>query len=226
MTSAGAVLLWGARSQARIVEAILRRDGVRDLIMFDHSLTAPNFPTAARFVWRPEDLGRLMLDCAEVVVCIGGKNGAQRAALSEAFRDRFGLTPRSVISPLATIDPEAEIASGVQILMAACVGLAARIGAFTIVNSNATVDHECQIGAGVHIMGGASLAGRTTLGNHVTVGTNATVLPNLTVGAGAQVGAGALVRLDVGENEVVIGMPARLLRIEPPTVDLSVFNAI
>lgn len=226
MAKGGAVLLWGARSQARIVEALLRREGVRDIVLFDHSLTAPNFPTASRFAGRPEDVRRLLPDCAEAVVCIGGRHGAQRAALGEGLRDRFGLSPRSVISAQATVDPEAELAEGVQILMGACIGLAARIGAFTIVNTNATVDHECLVGSGVHMMGGAAIAGRVTIGDYATVGTNATVLPDVTIGVGGQVGAGALVRRDTGRNEVVVGLPARRLRTEPPVVDLSILNAI
>ena len=75
-------------------------------------------------------------------------------------------------------------------------------------------------------MGGAAVAGRVNVGDAATSGTNATILPDMSVGAGAPVGAGALIRKNVGENEVVVGVPARYLRTEPPVVDLSVFNAI
>lgn len=226
MARGGAVLLWGAKSQARIVEALLRREGVRDIVLFDYSLTAPDYPTVARFACRPEKLRLFLPDCAQAVVCIGGRHGAQRVALSEGLRDRFGLAPRSVISTQATVDPEAELGDGVQILMGACVGIAARIGAFSILNTNATVDHECRVGSGVHVMGGAAIAGRVVIGDHATVGTNATVLPEVTIGAGGQVGAGALVRRDTDPDEVVVGLPARRLRIEPPVVDLSILNAL
>ncbi len=226
MATNGAVLLWGAKSQARIVSSILFKQGVCDQILFDATLAAPDFPTSARFVGRPEDLRPLLPGCAEAVVCIGGRHGAQRVALSRALRDRFGLVPRRVISPYAVIDEEVELGEGVQILIGACIGLAANIGAFSIVNSNATIDHECRVGEGVHVMGGAAIAGRVKIGDAATIGTNATILPDMTVGAGAQVGAGALIREDVLENEVVVGVPARHLRTEPPIVDLTVFNAI
>ena len=35
MARSGAVLLWGAKSQARIIEALLRREGVRDIVLFE-----------------------------------------------------------------------------------------------------------------------------------------------------------------------------------------------
>lgn len=226
MAKKGAVLLWGAKSQARIVSSILMKQGVSDQILFDTTLSAPDFPTSARFVCRPEYLRPLLLDCAEAVVCIGGRHGAQRAALSRALCERFGLAPRNVISPHAIIDEEVGLGEGVQILMGACIGIAANIGAFSIVNSNATIDHECRVGEGVHVMGGAAIAGRVNVGDAATIGTNATILPDIIVGSGAQVGAGALIRESVGENEVVVGVPARHLRTEQPVVDLSVFNAI
>lgn len=226
MAACGAILLWGAKSQARIVEALLRRQGLDNLILFDHTLTSPGFPTRSRFASRPEDLRSLLPECGEAVVCIGGHYGAQRAALSMALRDRFGLVPRSVISPHAVVDPEAELGEGVQVLMGACIGIATRIGEYSIINSNATVDHECRIGSGVHIMGGASVAGCVLIGNHATVGTNATILPGVRIGPGAQLGAGALARRDVGQNNVVVGVPARRIRNEAPTVDFCVLNAL
>jgi sugar O-acyltransferase (sialic acid O-acetyltransferase NeuD family) len=226
MASKGSVLLWGAKSQARIVSSILLGQGISDQILFDTTLSAPDFPTSARFVGRPEHLRPLLPSCSEAVVCIGGRHGAQRAALSRALRDRFGLAPRHVISPHAVIDEGVELGEGVQILIGACIGIAANIGAFSIVNSNATIDHESRVGEGVHVMGGAAVAGRVNVGDAATIGTNATILPDMSVGAGAQVGAGALIRKNVEENEVVVGVPARYLRTEPPVVDLSVFKAI
>lgn len=226
MAAGAAVLLWGAKSQGRIVEALLRREGLNNLILFDHTLTKPDFPTQSRFSSRPEELRRLLPECGEAVVCIGGHYGAQRVALSMALRDRFGLVPRSVISPHAVVDPEAELGEGVQILMGACIGIGALVGGYSIVNSNATVDHECRIGNGVHVMGGASIAGGVTIGNHATVGTNATILPGVRIGQGAQLGAGALARRDIGQNHVVVGVPARRIRNETPTVDLCVLNAL
>ena len=106
----------------------------------------------------------------------------------------------------------------------AYIGLASRIGDFTLINTGATIDHECVIGEGVHVMGATAIAGRVTIGDFANIGTNATILPNLTIGGGAQIGAGALVRRDVGENEVVVGNPARLLRLEPPVTDFSLLD--
>lgn len=220
----GGILLWGARSQARIVAAELARAGSPPDFLFDATLDAPAFASPARFLNRAADLGRILPDCAAFVVCIGGAHGAQRAALSRRLRDGAGLRPLSVISPRAAIDPEAELGEGVQIMAGACVMIGARIGDFGLINTNATVDHECVLGAGVHVMGAAAIAGRVRIGDHATIGTNATILPDLSIGTGAQVGAGALVRRDVAADTVVVGVPARALRVERPAIDLSLLD--
>lgn len=220
----GKVLLWGAKSQARIVAAELTRAGRPPDFLFDHRLEVADFQSPARFINRPEVLRRILPDCAEFVVCIGGAQGAQRAALSMRLREGWGLTPLRVISPRATIDPEADLGEGVQIMAGACIGLAARIGDYGLVNTNATVDHECLLGMGVHVMGAAAVAGRVRIGDHATIGTNATVLPDLSIGAGAQVGAGTVILTDVQPDAVMVGVPARFLRSEAPGIDLSLLN--
>jgi UDP-2-acetamido-3-amino-2,3-dideoxy-glucuronate N-acetyltransferase len=42
-----------------------------------------------------------------------------------------------------------------------------------------------------------------------SIGANATILPGLIIGSGATVGAGAVVTRDVGDNDTVVGNPAK-----------------
>lgn len=214
-------ILWGGKSQARIVEAELKRIGRKVDYVFDAKLGRPEFETDADFFNDATALKKALSDCGAFLVCIGGAHGAQRAGLSTILRDRYGLEPLSVVSPQASVDPDAELGAGVQIMPGACIGLGAQIGAFSLINTNATVDHECVLGTGVHVMGAAAVAGRVRIGDHASIGTNATVLPDARIGAGAQVGAAALIRHDVPPNAVVVGVPARVLRHEEPQVDFS-----
>jgi UDP-2-acetamido-3-amino-2,3-dideoxy-glucuronate N-acetyltransferase len=54
---------------------------------------------------------------------------------------------------------------------------------------------------------------RITVKAHASIGANATILPGLTIGEGAMVGAGSVVTCDVPDNAVVVGNPARILRL-------------
>jgi acetyltransferase-like isoleucine patch superfamily enzyme len=84
------------------------------------------------------------------------------------------------------------------------------------VNHKASVDHECQIGLGVHLAPSATLCGLVSVGDGAMVGTNATVLPRIQIGRGATIGGGAVVTKDVPDYAVVVGNPARIIRIETP----------
>ncbi|WP_081673734.1 acyltransferase [Pseudomonas cremoricolorata] len=54
---------------------------------------------------------------------------------------------------------------------------------------------------------------RTRLGRGCSIGANATLLPGITIGEGAMVGAGAVVVKDVPAHAVVVGNPAKVLRM-------------
>jgi virginiamycin A acetyltransferase len=55
--------------------------------------------------------------------------------------------------------------------------------------------------------------GNTTLGHDVYVGDNAVILPGLEIGLGAVIGAGSVVTKDVEPFAVVVGNPARKMRM-------------
>jgi sugar O-acyltransferase (sialic acid O-acetyltransferase NeuD family) len=209
------VLLWGGRSQARLVLAMLAESGAGEAVgLFDPTLTAPAFDSRTPFLRAPElpaALGR----ATHFIVAIGAEHGLARITVAEALEKR-GLKPLSLLHARAWADPSAVLGPGALLMPGATVHKFTRIGAQAVLNTGCTVDHECELGNGVHIMGAAALAGKVTVDDFASVGTNATVLPGLRIGAGALVGAGAVVTKDVAPHSVVAGNPARVLRrIEP-----------
>ncbi len=47
--------------------------------------------------------------------------------------------------------------------------------------------------------------------DHVWIASRATILPGVTIGRGAVVGSGSVVTSDVGDNEIVAGIPAKTI---------------
>lgn len=210
------VLLWGAGSQARIVQEMLRESGMGTVgAIFDATMAQPDFSTPARFTQDPGVLRCWLPGLTHYVVCIGNEYGYARVRTA-ACLGRLGLKPMTLVHHRSFIEPSAAIGVGCQVMPCAVVHKFASIGEQTILNTNASIDHECVIGSGVHIMGAAAVAGRVRIGDFATIGTNATVLPNLVIGEGAFVGAGAVVTEDVAPYTLVMGVPARPVRAIQP----------
>ncbi len=75
------------------------------------------------------------------------------------------------------------------------------------------VGADCVIHQEVRLEPGPDGGGGPMLGDRVWVGPHACVVGPLRVGAGAPVGAGAVVMEDVAPRTVVVGNPARVVRV-------------
>lgn len=60
---------------------------------------------------------------------------------------------------------------------------------------------------------GSELAAPIKIGKNVWLGGNSTILPGVTIGDNAVIGAGSVVTRDVPENGLVVGNPAKLLKL-------------
>jgi maltose O-acetyltransferase len=66
---------------------------------------------------------------------------------------------------------------------------------------------------------GEEFTAPVVIGDNVWIGANATICPGVTLGNGVVVGAGAVVTKSFPDNVVIGGVPARILRHIPPSVD-------
>jgi sugar O-acyltransferase (sialic acid O-acetyltransferase NeuD family) len=129
------------------------------------------------------------------------------ALLARAHAPGQVIHPRSVISAGATLGP------GCVVLAGSFVSTGTVLGAYVHVNYNATIGHDTVLGDFVTVLPAANVAGAVMVGPAATLGSNACVLPGLRIGPGATVGAGAVVTRDVPDGAVVVGVPARPLRL-------------
>ncbi len=101
-----------------------------------------------------------------------------------------------LLAPLSQVGPDVVLSDNCMLFANAYVGHNAFLDRFAHVATNAVV------GANVHV------------GKAVHVGSNATIKEKVTIGDFSLIGSGAVVLHDVPANSVVVGNPARLLRVK------------
>ena len=124
------------------------------------------------------------------------------------------------IEPGAIIRDNVEIGDHAVIMMGAVINIGAQIGENTMIDMGAVlggraiVKNNCHIGAGAVLAGVVEPASATPVivEDNVLIGANAGVIEGVHIGKGAVIGAGAIVLEDVGENQVVGGNPARVIK--------------
>jgi UDP-perosamine 4-acetyltransferase len=126
---------------------------------------------------------------------------------------KLGFDLITAIHPRAVVARSAKLGRGVSIMAGVVVNSAAVIGDNVILNSQCTVEHDCVIGDHVHIAPGATLSGAVQVGRFSHIGTGASVRQGVRIGERVVVGVGSVVIDDVPDGMVVVGAPARPLKV-------------
>lgn len=90
-----------------------------------------------------------------------------------------------------------------------------------IINSNAIIGECCNLSPGVTIgqTNRGSKKGAPVIGNKVWIGTNAVLVGKINIGDNVLIAPNAYVNIDIPENSIVIGNPAKIISKEDPTAD-------
>lgn len=132
---------------------------------------------------------------------------------------RVPLVPR-LISAIARALTGVEIHPGAKIGRRFFIdhGTGVVIGQTSVIGDDCVMFHNVTLGG----TGKHSGARHPRLGNRVFLGTGATLLGPISVGSDVKIGAGAFVHMrDIPSHCTVVGMPARIVKLDGERVDLE-----
>jgi serine O-acetyltransferase len=135
-----------------------------------------------------------------------------------AYRLAHWLHVWGVPSLPRLISQVARLFTGVEIHPAAKIGR----GFFIDHGTGVVIGETAEIGDYVTLFQGVTLGGtgkergkrHPTLGNHVVVGAGAKILGGIKIGDNVKIGANSVVLKSVPANSTVIGVPARVIKME------------
>ena len=125
-----------------------------------------------------------------------------------------GLEPATLVHPLAVVSSDLSIGEGSIICALSSATTNVDIGRHVIVDRHVSIGHDVVIHDFSTLHPSSVLSGGVVIGEGARIGTGSCLLPFSEIGAGALVGAGAVVTVNVPDNAVVMGVPARQRRLQ------------
>jgi len=152
----------------------------------------------------------------EVILCYPGLHAVFLHRIAHALHGRKLVLSARLVSELNRSLTGIEIHPGTRIGKRLFIDH----GMGVVIGETAEIGDDVTMYQGV-TLGGTSMEKRKrhpTIESNVVIGAGAKVLGDITVGEGARIGAGSVVVNDVPENAVVVGIPARPMRVHGPTM--------
>ena len=118
-----------------------------------------------------------------------------------------------LIHPTAVVAESARIEEGVMIGSNAFVSVRTHLHENVLIQPMAAVDHECVIGRNSVVSSFVAMGGGSSLGENSFIGLNAAVKQGVSIGDGSVVGMGSVVIKDVDDRVMVVGNPARKIKM-------------
>lgn len=124
-----------------------------------------------------------------------------------------GYSFATLIHPSAVIAASARLEEGVMIGSNAFISVKTHLQENVLIQPLAAIDHECSVGRNSVVSSFVAMGGGSSLGENSFIGLNASVKQGVSIGDGSVVGMGSVVIKDVDDRVMVVGNPARKIKM-------------
>ena len=193
--------LFGASGHGKVIAEIAEENGISISGFIDRDETKESFIGYPVTHFVPENQ-------IELILSIGSNKARKR--LTEKYPHFIFKT---LIHPKANLSKYISVEEGSVIMAGVTVNPGVQIGKQCIINTNASIDHDCIIHDFVHISPNAALAGDVEVGEGSHIGIGASVIQGIKIGKWCTIGAGSVIIKDVPDYAVVVGNPAKIIKM-------------
>lgn len=196
------VYLYGASGHGKVVAEIAEAMGLQMGGFIDDN---PQLEE----IWGFPVYSSIPAEAVSVFYSVG--NNLTRKKLVEKYHHHPSF---NLIHPNSYLSTRTYLGCGNVIMAGVIINPDVKIGNHCIINTQSSIDHESVLEDYVHISPNVALAGNVKVKEGAHVGIGASVIQGITIGKWATVGAGAVVIEDVPDFAVVVGNPAKVIKIK------------
>lgn len=204
------LVIVGAGGMGKEVAWMAKRSGREVLGFLDSSPDKQNTQIMGVKVLGPLDKVNEYIDC-EFLIAIGNPRSRKKIVEQYFFNREYHFA--TLVDPSVIIGTDVFIEEGSIVCAGSILTVNIKIGKHTIVNTNATIAHDVELKNFVTIAPNVSISGNVILEDYVEIGTNATIREKIHIQEGAMIGMGGVITKDVLKNHVMVGNPAKLLKV-------------
>lgn len=194
MDQTKSIYIYGASGHGRVVADIASICGYKKIIFLDD---------------KSENKFNLNLPKFDIIIAIG--DNKTRSSLQKKVSEA-GFNVVNLIHPSAIISPSVKLKKGIVIMPNVVINANSSIGDGVILNTSCVIEHDCIIEDFVHISPNVSLAGGVEIGELSHIGIGSCVIQKVKIGKNTILGAGSVVIRDIGNNVIVAGVPAKIIK--------------
>ena len=149
-------------------------------------------------------------DC-DFIVAVGNPHSRKKIIDQYLADEKIRFT--TLIDPSAIIGENIIIGDGSMICAGSILTVNVKLGQHCIININSTLSHGVDLGNFVTLAPNCSLSGDVVIHNQVEIGANAVVREKLIINESVIVGMGAVVTKNIEKNSIMVGNPAKQLKL-------------
>lgn len=143
-----------------------------------------------------------------------GLGGSQkRLKLCSKFESWGGKAVSVIASSSKISKHDVVLNNGINIMHNVVISSGVSVGKGSLINAGCLIHHDVSIGEFCEISPGTILTGKVRIGNYSTIGSGTIIIPNTQIGSNVIVGAGTVIISDVKDNEIVAGVPSKIIGI-------------
>jgi sugar O-acyltransferase (sialic acid O-acetyltransferase NeuD family) len=208
------VIIIGSSGHSKVIIDIFEKEGKYEVVgLLTESKETGGGVLGYMVIREDNDLPDLIVKYPNCAVFIAIGDNWVRKLVRDKIVDLIpNIEFASTIHPSAQIGKNVEIGKGVAIMAGAIINSGTIIEDFTIINTKASIDHDSKM------LNFSSLAPNVTTGGNVTVGEfslisiGAIIKERVFIGNHVIIGAGALQLKNCGDNLIMYGRPAKVIR--------------